>query len=565
MRLLVIGLLMTVALSVHAAAEGGDPTAQSVDLSAKLATWHGGEITVRDYVDWWRNLPEDDRTPLVTIEEKVEFLENMINARLMLAAVESLGIDQSPDLLLFKHKRRVGLLTETLLSEATEWRIHVSDEEIDESINQRRTQANITRIIVESSEEAVALIDSIEAGIPMEDLARRYSDCPTANKGGKMGPLRWGDLNDYWSQQVFSLEEGQLSRPFRVEGGYAIVRLDSRMEVSAKDPAAERKGIEANLRQRRAFEERAAYIDSLRAAYGYTVHNEAVYNLCAKYALALLEQGETREIVDTDISPRFGPGEEEVPLVTFDGWAFTGGDFANEILMMPYQARPSLDEPDKVFPLVVKQSTDSLLVAEAVKLGYDERPEIKMELEKVRRRKSTLVLFRYLTDGAEVPEDSLRAFYDTHRDHFTQQAGYRYYKMLLRSRSAADSVVALLEGGADFAKIAREHSIDPFTAPDGGYVSFQRVGADQEFDGFFELMDSAETRYFRSLEGHLILRLVQKYEASSSTFEEARHSIEQGLLPQYRDRMLMDWLEDQRKNRKVRVYTETLEEITLGA
>lgn len=565
MRLLAIGLLVSVVLPLHAAAEGGDPTAQSVDLSAKLATWHGGEITVQDYVDWWKNLPEDDRTPLVNMEEKVEFLENMINARLMLAAVESLGIDQSPDLLLFKHKRRVGLLIETLLSEATEGRIQVSDQEIDESINRRRTQVNITRIIVASNEEAVALIDSIEAGIPMEDLARRYSDCPTANKGGKMGPLRWGDLNDYWSQQVFSLEEGEVSRPFRVEGGYAIVRLDSRMDVSSEDPAAERKSTEASLRQRKAFEERAAYLDSLRAAYAYTVHNEAVYNLCAKYALALLDQGETREIVDTDITPRFGLGEEEVPLVTFDGWAFTGGDFANEILMMPYQARPRLDEPDEVFPFVMKQTTDSLLVAEAVKLGYDERPEIQMEIEKVRRRKSTLVLFRYLTDGAEVPEDSLRAYYEKHRDQFTQQAGYRYYKMVLRSRSDADSIMALLEGRADFSKMAREHSIDPFTAPDGGYVAFQGVGADQEFDGFFESMDAGETRYFRSLEGHLILRLVQKYEASSSTFEEARSAIEQRLTPQYRDRMLMNWLEYQRMNRKVRVHPELLDELTLGA
>jgi peptidyl-prolyl cis-trans isomerase C len=565
MRFVLIGLLMTTFLPVYAAAQGGDPTAQSVDLSAKLATWHGGEITVRDYVDWWKYMPEDDRTPLVTIDEKLEFLDNMIDAMLMLAAVESLGIDRAPDLVMFKHKRRVGLLTETLLSEATEWRIQVSDDEIGEAIDRRRTQVNITRIIVGSNEEAVALIDSIRAGIPMEDLARRYSDCPTAYEGGKMGPLRWGDLNDYWSQQVFSLEEGEVSRPFRVEGGYAIVRLDSRMEVSAEDPAAERSDIEASLRQRKAFEERAAYVDSLRTAYGYTVHDDAVYNLCARYALALLEQGETREIVDADIMPRFEPGEEEIPLVSFDGWTFTGGDFANEILAMPYQARPRLDEPDEVFPFVMRQSTDSLLVAEAVRLGYDERPEIRMEVEKVRRRRSTLVLFRYLTEEAEVPEDSLRAFYDTHRDHFMQQAGYRYYKMLLRSRSAADSVMALLDGGGDFSEIAREHSIDPFTAPDGGHVSFQPVGADEEFDGFFDSMDAGDTRYFRSLEGHVILRLLQKYEARSSTYEQARSTIERRLRPQFRDRMLMEWLEDQRKSRKVRVYTEILGEISLGA
>jgi peptidyl-prolyl cis-trans isomerase C len=565
MRFVLIGLLMTTVLPVCVAAQGGDPTAQSVDLSAKLATWHGGEITVQEYVDWWRYLPEGDRAPLVTMEEKLEFLNNMIDARLVLAAVESLGIDQDPEIVLFRQKRRIGMLTETLFEDATRGRIVVSDAEVEALYDRRRTQVNITRIIVASNDEAVALIDSIRAGIPMEDLARRHSDCPTADKGGKMGPLRWGDLNDYWSQQVFSLEEGEISRPFRVEGGYAVVRVDSKMDVSAEDPEAERSGIRSRLEQEKTFEERRAYIDSLRAAYGYTLYDDNVVDLCARYARALMEQGETRQVVDTDIVPRFGPGEEDTPLVSFGDWTFTSGDCVNEILMAPYQARPTLDDLDAMYSYIVRATTDSVLVAEAVKLGYDERPDIRAEVEKVRRRKTSLTFFRYLTRSARVPEDSLHAFYEAYKDDFMQQAGYRYHKILLESSDAADSVMALLEQGADFSEIARERSIDPFTAPKGGFVSFQAVGQDGEFDGFFDSMDVGETRYFRSLEGHVILRLEQRYEAKPSTFEQARSTIENRLLPAYRDRLLVEWLENQRGNRDVWIDAEILKDISLGA
>ena len=579
MRLAVIGLaiLLTFPLCAPAAADdsqadgsnraaqGMDPSAQSVDLSATVAAWDGGTITVQDYVDWWRYLPEGDRTPLVTMEEKLEFLDNMINAKLMLAAAESLGIDKDPMVVEFSYQRRAGMLQEALFTDATDWRIDVSDAAVDEVVDRRRTQANITRIIVPTREAAVAIIDSVRAGVPMEDLARRHSTCPTYSEGGKMGPIRWGDLNDYWSHKVFSLEEGEISRPFSVDGGYAVVRMESKLDVSVEDPEAERETIRAMLEQQKALEERAAYVDSLRAAYSYVIHDNAVYDLCAKYALALLKQGETRQVIDTDVIPDFAPGEENTPMVSFSGWTFTSGDCVNEILRMPYQARPALDQPNAMFTLVARITRDSLLMAEAVKLGYDERPEISMELEKVRRRKSTLLLFNYLTRDAVVPEDSLRAFYETYKDNFVQREGYRYYKMLLESRSTADSIMVLLDGGGDFAAIAREISLDPFTAPRGGLVTFQAVGADTEFDGFFSAMDAGETRYFVSLEGHVILRLMEKLEPKPSTFEEARSTIENRLRPDYRNRMLKEWLETQRSRRNMKVNEEILGAISLGA
>jgi parvulin-like peptidyl-prolyl isomerase len=123
----------------------------------------------------------------------------------------------------------------------------------------------------------------------------------------------------------------------------------------------------------------------------------------------------------------------------------------------------------------------------------------------------------------------------------------------------------LIEAGQPFDEIAREHSVDPFSAPKGGDLGLVELGTDPEYDEFFATMEVGDVRYFRSLEGHLIMWLRDRREGGIPTFEEARESITRSMLPAYKDQMLVDWITEVRERRGVTTNQSVLEQIDSGS
>ncbi len=78
-------------------------------------------------------------------------------------------------------------------------------------------------------ELAVQLRDSIlHHGATIEDLARRYSDGPTASQGGGLPMVAATDLLPEYAAAAAALEPGELSEVVNTPQGYHIIRLNER-------------------------------------------------------------------------------------------------------------------------------------------------------------------------------------------------------------------------------------------------------------------------------------------------------------------------------------------------
>jgi peptidyl-prolyl cis-trans isomerase C len=536
-----------------------------VDPSAVLAGWEGGEITVADFVRWWERIPAENRPALAALEERVEFLESMINARVMLQEADRLGIDKHPDILDWMNRRRSTMLREELLTQATAGRVEVTDAEVEALYAKRLTQVTARHIIVPTMDEAEELLDSLSAGVAFEDLAIRYSTCASGVRGGSVGTVRWGDFSDRWSSQAFRLEPGEVSPAFQVETGYGIVKVEAKTVMEPEDPTIERNRIRSSLFKQKTFEERKVFTDSLHLAYGVDLDMDAVVSLCTMYALELMKLGETREVVDIDVEPELTDAEREQPIVSYRGGTFTTGEIVDLLLAYPYAVRPRLDDPDEMVPFINRAFVDTLLIAEAEKRELDKLPKIAAPLEKIKQRRTTQLLFRYVTRDAEVPEEVLREHFEANEEAYTLPGGHTASKILLATKSAADSMMDLLDGGIPFEEVARRYSHDPFSAPGGGDLGFLPIGKDTEFDEFFSTMEVGDVKYFRSLEGQVILWLREKRQARPATFEEARSDVAKEILPAYRDQMLGEWVTRKRQEFGVQTDKSLLPKIPLGS
>ncbi|MFH1221186.1 MAG: peptidylprolyl isomerase [Candidatus Eisenbacteria bacterium] len=546
-------VLVTAALAVVA---GPDPV-------APVAQWKGGEITVSEYLTWYRYGAEPNRKPPTTLDEKLAFLNTLINAKLMIEEAESLGIAKLPIVADFYNGRRTNLMIETLQTQATLGRVSVDQRDIDDIYAKRLTEMDVSQIQLRTQDEANALADSIEAGVPFPDLATRYSISPTGERGGSVGTIRYGDFAERWSAQAYRLETGQVSQPFWGEGGYYILKMDSKSLVEPADPAGEKTKIRNMLEQDEIFRERIAFLDSLRAAYDYSLDIQAVVNLCTEYALAIANLGDRPAVLDQDIVPELTDAERRVPLVTFKGSVYTTGDCVDFILRVPYQIRPRVDDPDEMEAFVNKQATDKLMVVESEKRGLDKLPQIVEQVEKARRRKTLFAFYDYITRDLVIPEPEAQAFYDANVQYYTIPQGWTISKIVVGNKEAADSVLVRLGRDESFEEIARARSRDAFTAPEGGNVGFIKVGDDAEFDSFLETMSVGEKKSFRSLEGYVVLWLREKHEPRQASFGEARASVEQRLVQERKDEYIQKWVTERRTERQVAINKEVLEQVIL--
>lgn len=85
--------------------------------------------------------------------------------------------------------------------------------------------------LAQALEQIKNIKKEIEQGGVFEEIARKYSDCPTAQNGGNLGFIqRKGNFSTSFLDTAFSLKSGQLSGPVQTEYGYHLIKVTEKKE-----------------------------------------------------------------------------------------------------------------------------------------------------------------------------------------------------------------------------------------------------------------------------------------------------------------------------------------------
>lgn len=83
---------------------------------------------------------------------------------------------------------------------------------------------HVRHILVQHSYEAEDLLRKLKQGESFEELAKKYSKCPSAKSGGDLGILKSGQADEDFEEASISLSEGQSSpSPVRTKFGYHLI------------------------------------------------------------------------------------------------------------------------------------------------------------------------------------------------------------------------------------------------------------------------------------------------------------------------------------------------------
>lgn len=114
---------------------------------------------------------------------------------------------------------------------------------------------NASHILVETEEEARALIEELEGDADFATLARENSTGPSASNGGQLGWFAKGDMVAPFEEAVADMEAGAVSEPVETQFGWHVIKLNETRVAEAPALEEVRGELEAQL-QREAVETR---------------------------------------------------------------------------------------------------------------------------------------------------------------------------------------------------------------------------------------------------------------------------------------------------------------------
>ncbi|KQT48580.1 hypothetical protein ASG47_06325 [Devosia sp. Leaf420] len=214
-------------------------------------------------------------------------------------------------------------------------------------------------------------------------------------------------------------------------------------------------------------------------------------------------------------------GDDEITEADLN---FAAEDLAQDIAQMPASERRAF---------LLRVLIDMKVMAGAAKTaGMDQTPLFAQRLEYLKDR---ALRRAYFADAiaAGVTEEQVRAEYDKYVAQFQPQEEIHAAHILVETKEEADAIETELKGGADFATIAKEKSIDPGSGANGGDLGFFSKGMMvPEFEtAAFALANPGDiSAPVQSQFGFHIIKLEEKRESQPPAFEQVAPQLQQQVL-----------------------------------
>jgi peptidyl-prolyl cis-trans isomerase C len=80
-------------------------------------------------------------------------------------------------------------------------------------------------ILVDKKTLAENIIEEINSGAKFEEMAKKYSTCPSRKKGGNLGEFGRGQMVKEFEKAAFTLQKNQMTQiPAKTKFGYHIIK-----------------------------------------------------------------------------------------------------------------------------------------------------------------------------------------------------------------------------------------------------------------------------------------------------------------------------------------------------
>ena len=205
------------------------------------------EITQDEFYNEVKKLAGDQLLQQVVLEkilnDKYEVTDEEIQAEF--DTLKSQYGDQFETLLessnLTEETLKQNIRFNLLQTKATD-EVKISDEEIQAYYDQAKYELNARHILVETEEEAKAIVEELKNGADFAQLAKEKSvDTGSGVEGGELGWFSVGTMVTEFNDAAYALELKTVSEPVKSDFGYHIIEVTDKREVEGYGTLEEKK------------------------------------------------------------------------------------------------------------------------------------------------------------------------------------------------------------------------------------------------------------------------------------------------------------------------------------
>jgi peptidyl-prolyl cis-trans isomerase C len=243
-----IATVTAFALSITACGKGqqaATPPAAATDKTAAaapapVATIDGTPISRQEYDIYLKSLLQGRPPVELTVEQRNQVLDEMINMQLLATQGAKEGLDKDKDV-----AARLNVVRMRVLADAESQKYLKDKEPTDAELHSEydtdiaamdKTEYHARHILVASKDQADQIIKKIKGGAKFEDVAKAQSTDGSKANGGDLGWFTLTRMAKPFGDAVKTLKKGEMTQePVQTQFGWHVIKLEDTRE-SATPP-----------------------------------------------------------------------------------------------------------------------------------------------------------------------------------------------------------------------------------------------------------------------------------------------------------------------------------------
>ncbi len=277
--------------------------------------------------------------------------------------------------------------------------------------------------------------------------------------------------------------------------------------------------------------------------------NPLLLRLAAGGVALLLGASAALAQTTTTTPPAAGDTKSDQVVAVVNGTTLKRSDVVASAQTLPAQYR---NQVDQLFPQLVDRLIDiTLMVEEGRRQKLQDDPEVKAIVAKYEDEAIREVLVRrFLAD--KVTEDILKKRYADEITKMPPTEELRASHILVKTEDEAKAIIKQLDGGADFAKLAKEKSTDA-SAGNGGDLGYFSDGdmVPEFYAAAAKLKKGEYTKApVKTQYGYHVIELTDRRTKAVPKFEEVKDQVKDQVTQE----LVSAWLADLHKGAKVQKF-----------
>jgi len=164
-------------------------------------------------------------------------------------------------------------------------------------------------------------------------------------------------------------------------------------------------------------------------------------------------------------------------------------------------------------------------------------------------------IFEQVTKDVKVTDADIAAYYEKNKTQYSQPESRDVRHILVKTKKQADELYAQLQGGADFAALAKKYSEDTGSKANGGKLTISKGQTVAPFDATaFLLKKNQISKPVKTEFGYHIIQPLSDTKAAKVTpLKDVKESIRQQLGQTKKNEAMTKWVDELKKDYKDKV------------